>query len=84
MMASMRARASLCAALSVAKRSRSFVSSRIAVSQRSGVSARVGTERKQRAIAVETKSCSGSVARLRDALPKTSRAQGIAASRSRA
>jgi hypothetical protein len=54
------------------------------VSQRSGVSAKVGIEVKKRAIIVEAESCSGMITRFMEALPMTSRAQGIAASRSRA
>ena len=42
----------------------------MALSQRSGASARVGTERKTRAIVVETKSCSGFAARFNGSLAK--------------
>ena len=59
MIASIRVRASLCRALSVAKRARRVVSSCMAVSQCSGVSARVGSEKKIRGISVQPNSCSG-------------------------
>ncbi len=73
-----------CATPPIAKRSRSFVSSAIALLQRSGRSPRVGIGRKKRVITVETESSSGIIVRFMEASPKTSRAQGTVASRSRA
>ena len=71
-------------ALSLAKRARRVVSSCMAVSQRSGVSARVGSERKNRAIAVQPNACSGVVARMRESLPKDKPRPGKCQCRDRA